>query len=397
MQEAAYASLPFKLRRQLHMTAGLRLERDLGVESDADPAVLSQHFALAGDHARAHRYAMVAGRQATKRFSHADAAQLYRRAIDAGRASGPAADSRALAEAWEQLGDALRCMGEPETAAQALTQARRLVSADPIAQARICHSHAKVAEHSTSLTAAVRWLQRGLRCADGITGAEALACRAQIRSQLGGIRNRQGRWAEAISACRQAIAEAEEVGELSALTHAYCALDRALIESGRHEGAFHSRRALELCEQLGDPELESAVLNSLGLFAYFDGRWDEAVSLYERAGECSDRAGVPADRAPTDCNVGEVLSDQGRLDDAEAHLRRARRVWSATGERHAVAFVDVLLTRLAVRRGSCPDAVRTLEAAATDLHKFGADVFAGFARALIAEAHAFTGDAARAL
>ncbi|MGZ4183321.1 MAG: adenylate/guanylate cyclase domain-containing protein [Solirubrobacteraceae bacterium] len=397
VQEAAYASLPFKLRRQLHMAVGLRLERDLGVEPDADPAVLSQHFALAGDHARAHRYAMVAARQATERFSHADAAQLYRRAIDAARASGLAADSRALAEAWEQLGEALRCMGEPEAAAQALTEARRLLSDDPIAQARICHSHAKVAERSTSLTAAVRWLQRGLRCVDGLAGAEALTCRAQIRSHLGGIRNRQGRWAEAISTCRQAIAEAEAVGELSALTHAYCALDWALVESGRPEEATNSRRALELCEQLGDPEQESAVLNSLGLFAYFDGRWDEAVALYERAGECSDRAGRPADRALTDCNVGEILSDQGRLDEAEAHLRSARRVWSATGERQAVAFVDVLLTRLAVRRGSCPDGVRTLEEAAAELRKSGADVFAGFARALVAEAHAFTGDAPRAL
>jgi class 3 adenylate cyclase/tetratricopeptide (TPR) repeat protein len=397
VQEAAYASLPFKLRRQLHMTVGLRLERDLGVESDADPAVLSQHFALAADHARAHRYAMVAARQATERFSHADAAQLYRRAIDAGRASGLADDSRALAEAWEQLGEALRCMGEPEAAAQALTEARRLLSDDPIAQARICHSHAKVAERSTSLTAAVRWLQRGLRCVDGLAGAEALACRAQIRSHLAGIRNRQGRWAEAISTCREAIAEAEAVGELGALTHAYCALDWALLESGRPEEAIYSRRALELCEQLGDPEHEAAVLNSLGLFAYFDGRWDEAVALYERAGECSDRADRPADRALSDCNVGEILSDQGRLDEAEGHLQRARRVWNATGERQAVAFVDVLLTRLAVRRGSCPGGVGTLEEAAAELHKSGADVFAAFARALVAEAHAFTGDAARAI
>ena len=397
VQEAAYASLPFKLRRQLHMTVGLRLERDLGVEADVDPAVLSQHFALAGDHGRAHRYAMVAARQATERFSHADAAQLYRRAIDAGRASGLADDSRALAEAWEQLGDALRCMGEPEAAAQALTEARRLLRDDPIAQARICHSHAKVAERSTSLTAAVRWLQRGLRCVDGLAGAEALACRAQIRSHLAGIRNRQGRWAEAISTCRQAIAEAEAVGELGALTHAYCALDWALVESGRPEEAVYSRRALELCEQLGDPEHESAVLNSLGLFAYFDGRWDEAVALYERAGECSDRADRPADRALSDCNVGEILSDQGRLDEAEGHLQRARRVWNATGERQAVAFVDVLLTRLAVRRSSCPDGVPTLEQAAAELHRSGADVFAGFARALVAEAHAFTGDAERAL
>ena len=397
VQEAAYASLPFKLRRQLHLAVGLRLEREQGIEPDADPAVLSQHFALAGDHVRAHRYAMIAGRRATERFSHADAAQLYRRAIDAGRAYGLAADSRTLADAWEQLGEALRCMGEPEAAAQALTEARRLLRNDPIAQARICHSHGKVAERSTSLTAAVRWLQRGLRWADGVAGADAVACRAQIRSYLGGIRNRQGRWAEAISTCRQAIAEAEAVGELSALAHACYALDWALVESGRPEQATHSWRALELFEQLGDPEHESAVLNNLGMFAYFDGRWDEAVALYERAAACSDRAGRPADAALTDCNVGEILSDQGRLDEAETHLQRARRVWSATGERQAVAFVDVLLTRLAARRGSCPDGARALEEAADELRRSGVEAYAAFAQALVAEVHAFAGDAARAL
>ena len=50
------------------------------------PAVLSNHFALAGDHVRAHRYAMLAAKRATERFSHADAVRLYRRAIDTGRA-----------------------------------------------------------------------------------------------------------------------------------------------------------------------------------------------------------------------------------------------------------------------------------------------------------------------
>jgi hypothetical protein len=72
-------------------------------------------------------------------------------------------------------------------------------------------------------------------------------------------------------------------------------------------------------------------------------------------------------------------------------------VWNTTGERPAVAFVDVLLTRLAVRRGESPGGVRTLEQAAAELRKSGADVFAGFARALVAEAHAFTGDASCAL
>ena len=137
IQEVAYSSLPFKLRRELHMAVGLRLEHDTGREPDAGPAILSHHFSLAGDYARAHRYAMSAAKRATEQFSHADAARLYRSAIDAGRADGGAADPRSLAGAWEELGEALRNVGEPAAAAKALTEARRLLPDDPIAQARL--------------------------------------------------------------------------------------------------------------------------------------------------------------------------------------------------------------------------------------------------------------------
>ena len=60
LQEVAYSSLPFKLRRELHLAVGLRLEREQTGDHDANAAVLSNHFALAGDHARAQRYALIA-------------------------------------------------------------------------------------------------------------------------------------------------------------------------------------------------------------------------------------------------------------------------------------------------------------------------------------------------
>jgi class 3 adenylate cyclase/tetratricopeptide (TPR) repeat protein len=397
IQEVAYASLPFKLRRELHMAVGLRLEHDAGHELDAGPAILSHHFSLARDYARAHRYAMAAARRATEQFSHADAARLYRRAIEAGRAERVGANARSLAEAWEQLGEALRNMGEPAAAAKALTEARRLLRDDPIAQARLCHRHAEVAERTEALTAAVRWLNRGFRCIDGIEGEEAATWRAQMRSYLGSIRNVQGRRAEAISTCRQAIAEAEAVGALSALAHACYTLDYALVESGRPGEATHSWRALEIYEQLGDPEHEFLVLNNLGGIAYWDDRWDDAVALYRRAGSCAERAGRPADQAFTDGNVGEILSDQGHLDEAEAHLQRARRILNATGDRHWVAYADALLGRLEVRRGKYRDGVALLEAVLADFRRLGIDPYAELAQAWIAEAEAFGGDPFRAL
>jgi class 3 adenylate cyclase/tetratricopeptide (TPR) repeat protein len=396
IQEVAYQSLPFKLRRQLHEAVGLRLEHDHGRELDAEPAILSHHFWLAGDHARAHRYAMVAAKRATERFSHADAARLYRRAIEAGRAGGGAADARNLAEAWEQLGEALRNVGEPAAASRAFSEARRFLGDDPIAQARLCDRHAAVAEGTKALTAAVRWLNRGFRSLEQIDGTEATIWRARMRSTLGGVRNRQGRYPEAAAACRQAITEAETVGELSALAHAFYGLDLALVQSGSPAEPTHSWRAIEIYEQIGDPEHEFIALNNLGGIAYLKGRWDDGVELYTRAGRCAERAGRQADAAFIDCNIGEIMSDQGRLDEAEAHLNRARQLWRATGDRYA-AYAEILLGRLLMRRGRHRQALPMLEQAASELRRFGIGVYADFAQALIAEAEAFRGDPFRAL
>jgi tetratricopeptide (TPR) repeat protein len=398
IQEVAYSSLPFKLRRELHMAVGLRLEHDAAHgEPDTGPAILSNHFSLAGDYARAHRYAMEAAKLATERFSHADAARLYRRAIDAGRAHGSTADPQSLADAHEQLGEALRNVGEPVAAARALTEARRLRRDDPIAQARLCHRHAEVIERTEGVTAVVRWLKRGFRCIDGIPSDEATAWRARMRSYLAAMRASQGRWKQAISDCRDAISEAESVGELRALAHACYVLDWALVEAGRPDDATYSARALEIYEQLGDPEHESTVLNNLGAFAYWDGLWDDAVELYRRGGAASERAGRPNDFARAEYNVGEILCDQGHRDEAEAHLERARRVWNATDERQGVACVDMLLARIAVHRGDYERGISLLESSLADLRRLRVDTYADLAQAWIAEAEAFGGDPLRAL
>lgn len=217
-----------------------------------------------------------------------------------------------------------------------------------------------------------------------------------MRSYLGGIRTGQGRWVQAISDCRHAIAEAESVAELSALARACYQLDMALVHVGRPNEATYSARALQIYEQLGDPEHEFQVLNNLGGFAYYEGRWDEAVALYRRAALSAERAARPADAAFTDGNLGEVLSDQGHFDDAEAHFRRALQVLSATGDRQYAAYTDANLARLTVRRGRYAQGLAMLEAAVADLRRFGME-HAELAEAWIVEAEALGGDAMRAM
>ena len=243
----------------------------------------------------------------------------------------------------------------------------------------------------------MRWLNRGFRSIEGIESSEAAAWRARMRSYLAGIRNGQARWTEAVATCREAIAEAEAVGELSALARACYLLDWALVELGRPDEATHSWRAVEIYERLGDREHEGRVLNNLGGLAYWGGRWDEAVELYQRAAACAQRAGRPADAAFTDGNIGEILSDQGHLDDAEEHLQSARRVFRATGDLSYSAYADALLARLTVRRGEYAEGLAMLESAMADLRRFGLEDYAELAQAWIAEAEALGGDAMRAM
>ena len=171
----------------------------------------------------------------------------------------------------------------------------------------------------------------------------------------------------------------------------------ASVESGRPDEATHSWRALEIYQQLGDPEHEHIVLNNLGAAAYFDGRWDDAVELYRRAGEAGERAGMAALVAFVDNNIGEVLSDQGHFDEASTHLVRAGRVSSATRDRQNIALADMLLGRLEVRRGNYREGLPMLQRAAEELSRSGIAYYADLAQALIAEAEAFGGDALQAL
>jgi tetratricopeptide (TPR) repeat protein len=394
MCEVAYEGLPFRLRRTLHAAVGEALESGLGRGADADPAVLSLHFILAGDHQRAWRYARMGADRASARFAHADAARMYRRAIEAGR-EAHVGDAE-LAHVWEALGEALAQVGEPAAAARALTSARRLIAGDPVAEGRLYFRHGRIAEGS-ALSAALRWMRRGLRTLEHVPSREAARWRATMTAELAWIRQRQRRYRDAERLCREALREGQAVGELRAEARACYTLDWALFELGRGDELGYSSRALEIYRELGDPESEARVLNNLGGFAYWRGRWEEAVDLYLQAGACCERSGNAVEAANAAANVGEIRSDQGRLAEAEASLRRALRVWSSTEQREGVAFATMLLGRLAVRDGRPEEGLGLLTSAAADARRLGFDYYAELASALLAEGEALAGSATDAV
>ena len=396
VREAAYAGLPFRERRDLHAAAAEEFEAEpkaagprAGVPPD--PAVLSLHFAAAGRHDRAFPLAMRAGDRAMRHGAPADAARLYRSALESGRALG--LTPRQLAEEWEALGGALRMAGETAAADRAFREARRAVVGDPLREAALLYRQARLAHRAGRTTAGVRWARQGLRVlADG-EGPQVRAQRAALLVAEGADRLRQGRQPAAIALFRRAMAEAEGLtGPVAerAMAHACYLLDWALRDTGRAKEAVHCGRALEIYDRLGDLENKGKVLNNLGMFAYWDGRWDDAVRLYREGAALAERVGDVMGGAYGDCNVGEVLSDQGHWVEAEQLLTRVLRLWRATGDDGGCAFARMLLGRLAARTGDFAEADRLLRSAAADFARLGLDD-APLAEAYAAEAAAYAG------
>ena len=389
VRDVAYAGLPFRVRRELHAAAGARLERVAGRDADDEAAQLSLHFHQAGELAKAWLYGRRAADRARARSAYADAAALYRRALESVRHLHVPPDE--LATVWESLADAYVRTGELGHAEHALTTARRLVGGDPIRTAHLFWLHARIAERVGHVVRAVRWCGRALRALRDVDDERAAACRSHVVATLAAVRQRQGRTAEAVRLAHRAIADAEAAGEELALGHACQILDWALVESRRADEAGYSARALEIFRRHGAADRESAVLNNMGGFAYRAGRWDEAVSLYRAGGDASRRAGDVNFGAFADCNVGELLSDQGRLDEAELLLRRALQVWRGTADDHGVAFATALLGRLHARAGRPNEARAALTDALERFRAMRVEIDAALAEALIAEAAVFSG------
>ncbi|HET8953048.1 MAG TPA: adenylate/guanylate cyclase domain-containing protein [Solirubrobacteraceae bacterium] len=387
--EAAYAGLPFRTRRRLHMRTGLELERRKG-----EDAVLALHFERAADHERAFRYARRAGDAAMRDLAPAEASVAYRRALEAARMLGVPAGKRS--ELWEALGDAHAQLGELVAGHHSFTAARRLAADEPVRRALLMLRHAELSVEAGRIRPGVRWALRGLRTLDAVEDREAAATRVRLTAMLATLRQRQGRAAEAIALCRTAIPAAEAAGEDRALAHACYVLDWALVESGRAADAGYSDRALAIYRRLGDVGREAAVLNNAGGFAYRDGRWTDAMTLYVQGAEASARSGNSANAAFGDCNVGELLSDQGHWDEAEMLLRRARQVWRGTGYEWGVAYATAQLGRLAARSGHQGHALVRLLDALARFRALGVEGDVQFAEALLAEAAAFAGDGATA-
>jgi class 3 adenylate cyclase/tetratricopeptide (TPR) repeat protein len=372
LRDVAYEGLAFRARRSLHHRAAQILEQSSD-DADTLAELLSIHFHRAGRFQESWHYSRVAGERALRNGAPIEAAGFYTSAVEAGRRLDDLdVDSRA--DVAENLGDCLELGGRYERARAVYGQARRLDLADPRRRARLCRKIGWVRDHEGRYTEAQRWFQRGLRELEGQPANSSIGgLRAELRTAAVSSALRQGRHARSVSMMELAVREAEESGDRAALAHACFVLDQVLSDLGQLDDPANSRRAAAIYEELGDERGKAAAYNEMGIAAYWHGRWEEAVSLWEVAREADRRAGVLVNNAIYLNNIGEIRSDQGRLTEAETLLDEARVLWAGAGWQIGAGWAMSNLGRVASRDRRFDEAAERLANAGELLRSIGAE------------------------
>jgi class 3 adenylate cyclase/tetratricopeptide (TPR) repeat protein len=396
LRDCAYDGLTFRHRRELHSRAGDTILRTAARRGQDQPELLSFHYLHAQRFEEAWSYSLRAAERAKAVYANIEAAEYYERAVAAARRL-PQLRPDELSGVHEALGDARNRTGGYVGAAAAYRAARRLITDDPVAQARLMLKLARVQGWLDRYANALRWITRGLRVLEESVGDDADRQRAELSGWYGRFCQEQGHHRRAIKWCTLAVQQAEATGDHEVLADALRVIDWAKMDLGQLERPVSWERALALFEQLEDLPGQAGVLNMLGGFAYFKGDWDRAVELYQRAQSTVRRTGNAVMDAFYVFNIGEIALDQGHLHEAEHAFAIVSRTWRAAGYRSGAADAKGKLARVASGQGRYDDALELFQESVEEFQDIGSHGDALEVQARMAECLLLSGDPAAAL
>ena len=369
LRDVAYEALPYRERRELHGRAADVLVRELADAVDDRVGVLSLHLFHAHRHHDCWSYARIAGERAATKHANVEAVTLFERALMAARSLDGLAKGD-LADVCESLGDAAQMSWASTRARDAYRRARRLTD-DPVVFARLCRKHSRLAEREANRVVSRRWLRRAIRVLDGVPADRAARERSLLYASYAWTRYDDGAPADAVRYAELAIADGMTVDNREAIATAYGILDGALVALGRAAEATHGAQAVAIYDELGKHSDKAVVLNNLGAYAYYQGKWTEALDLYEQARAANLKAGNVADAGFQTFAVAELLTDRGRLDEADALLDEVETLWRSVHASHGLLYLTGQRGLVALRRGDLDRAIELIDEARAEFERNG--------------------------
>ena len=359
--EAMYQSIPATRRTLLHARVGealLACHAGAAIEIAPD---LAWHFARAGDHERAARYAILAGERAAAAGALPEALAHYQIAREHLVTPGRAGVERQLSQPQsvdvdERLGD-LRLLGGEFAAAQADFARARGRGAAPARKAELLRKEGvslfRRGEYELALEAFAAATEQG-------GGDESIS--ASIELSRGEVYLRRGEYEQAEASAHGALAaldDADAQGATDGSTLAIACADHLLgtvaLDRGDHQTADHSfRRALARREQAGDQPGIAESWHSLGEVAYDRRHYQAAQDCFASGLAIRERIGDQWGIASSLHGLGLVARDGEDHEAAERQFRQALAIRERIGDQQGIISSLANLGTLALTHGNYP-------------------------------------------
>lgn len=248
VQEAAYTSLLRQDRRRLHLAVGEALERNFADQLNKLAPMLAQHFAEAGDHARAAKYYALAGEQSMQQYAIPEAITQYCHAIDMARRLNDTGQLAALLRnrgiAYEASGAFDKARADHEMALQLSRDAHD----DRLQWQELLNLGMLWA--GSDYTHTGTYYQQAYQLAQRMDDAESMA---HTLNHLGNWLVNIEQAPEAVRYHGQALEIFEQIQDIQGIANTEDFLSMATALSGDMRGAAsHSQRAIALFKQLND-------------------------------------------------------------------------------------------------------------------------------------------------
>jgi tetratricopeptide (TPR) repeat protein len=320
------------------------------------------------------------GKRAASAYADVEAAGLYGRALQAGSKLTDLAQPE-LAGIHQAMGDAWYRAGEFGKASEAYTHTRPLVANDPLTDGGLLLKLSHVEEKLGNYAEALRKTERARDVLKDLSGPEAARQTARSSAWYAMLLQAEGRTTEALEWAEKARAGADAADDAEALGDAYFVMGWAYGDRGRQGGSPLTEvaatsvmlRSLEAYQRSGNVVREAQVLGTLGSLYLWEGRWDEALTYFERSRDAALKIGSVVDAAVTRVNIAEILVDRGEWKEAEAMLLETLPVWKASQYHYVLGHCQLHLGRVSLRMNRIDEALVRLEGARAAFLHVGAE------------------------
>ena len=385
VREAAYDSLSFSLRQDLHEAVGRFIEDSFPLELEHFVNALAYHFGESRDIDRQRLYFRKAADAARAAFANAEALDYLQRLVPlvtgapASEAMRDLGETQQLVGAWAAAeGSFRRAVDAAEDAGVRLEQARAecslgylLAHSGSLSEAldlledseRVFRRHHDVrwrlraleylaftAWQQTDYEGSLRYSDVQLALAEHV-GDPIAACMAIESSGL--VQWHRGEQEHARASFERALAQADSIGYQRGVIHASNDLAGLYVDSGDHIRAFECLvPGLEAAREIGDRHAEGVMVGNAGELYRIHGDISRAIACGVRGLSITTELRDWPDVITKLGNLSVALADKDRGEEAERFSNVAIALARATDD--GFALCECLLARASLLAAGAP-------------------------------------------